>query len=376
MDNQWGRQRRRWLGAGAGSALLALAGCAGRAPAVSPGATPARPAAPTRTDRAARAVPALRAGAQIAVVSPASAVSGAPEAAARWLESRGYSARLMTSQRLDAPFEYLAGPDSLRLAQLHSAFADPQIDAIWCLQGGFGSWRLLPQLDYALIRENPKPFIGYSDITALHLALQRQAGFVTFHGPMPGQDFRFGRNEPTESLTWAMLNGELGQGSWIEAPGDSPLMTLASGTASGRLVGGNLALISALMGTPYEIDTEDAILFFEDVNELPARVDRMLAQLKASGKLRQAAGVLIGTFTRGASGNAYAAERCYQPLMREIFQPLGIPVLAGWPSGHGDPNLILPLGARVTLDAERGALRLDQAVVAAPTTAARFPQAA
>lgn len=359
MIDAW--DRRRFLGLAGASAALALAGCAARparAPRAAHAASSAAPPLP-----GARAVPALRPGSVVAVVAPASAADGAAEDAAQWLAGRGYEPRLLVGARMDAPYDYLAGPDSLRLAQLHAAFAAPEVGAVWCLQGGFGSWRLLDQIDYALVRQHPKPFIGYSDITALHLALQRRAGFVTFHGPMLGQDFIQGRDEPTESLAWAMLGGQLGAGSWIEAPPSSQVIALAPGQASGRLAGGNLALICALMGTDDEIDTRGAILFIEDVNELPPRVDRMLSQLAAAGKFDGVAGVLVGNFTRGAPGSDPAGQSLYWPILREALQGLGVPVLAGWPSGHWNPNLMLPLGARVTLDAGRGALRLDQAVV-------------
>lgn len=359
MTDVW--ERRRFLGVAGACAALALAGCAARPPraarAVRGGA------AAGSTQAAARPVPALKPGAVVAVIAPASAVDGAADAAAAWLQARGYQPRLMLGARMDAPYDYLAGSDSLRLDQLHAAFSSAEVGAVWCLQGGFGSWRLLDQIDYALIGANPKPFIGYSDITALHLALQQRVGFVTFHGPMLGQDFIVGRAEPTESLAWAMLRGQVGAGSWIEAPPGSQVVALAPGQASGRLVGGNLALISALMGTDNEIDTRGAILFIEDVNELPPRVDRMLSQLAAAGKLDSVAGVLVGNFTRGSPGSDPAGQSLYWPILRETLQGRGVPVLAGWPSGHWNPNLMLPLGARVTLDAQRRALRLDQVIV-------------
>ncbi|MCI1836453.1 MAG: LD-carboxypeptidase, partial [Achromobacter ruhlandii] len=147
------------------------------------------------------AVPALRPGGRVAIVAPASAADGAAFDAAEWLQARGYDPRIMPAAltRADAPFDYLAGDDSARLNDLHAAFNDPAIDAVWCLQGGFGSWRLADRLDFNLLRQHPKPFIGYSDITALHLAIQRHAGFVTFHGPMLAQDLLAGQQEPTAS---------------------------------------------------------------------------------------------------------------------------------------------------------------------------------
>ncbi len=363
-----GGRRHFLIGAGAwGLSAAMLGGCASRAPTTSrpPAAAPVRPAPPTPVGAAA-AVPALKPGARIAIVAPASAAPDASDLASEWLEARGYAAQVMPASRtrLEAPYDYLAGTDAERLADLHAAFASPDIGAVWCLQGGFGSWRLLDQLDFGLIRRHPKPFIGYSDITALHLAMQRHAGFVTFHGPMLAQDLLAGKREPTESHLLAMIGGQVGQGAWIEPPLDAIATELIPGTATGRLVGGNLALIAALIGSPNEIDTRDAILFIEDVNEALPRVDRMLSQLAAAGKFDGLKGVLVGTFTRilGVQGDDAQAQGMLYPLILDQFRARGIPVLAGWPSGHGNPNLTLPLGARVTLDTGRGALRLEQAV--------------
>ncbi len=365
-------RRRLLLGAGA-LGLAGLAGCAAR-PArrpPGPGAGPAMPPSGAGQGAVAAApVPALRAGAQIAIVAPASAAPGAADRAAIWLASRGFAPVVMPAARtrMPAPFDYLAGPDAARLQDLHAAFSDPAIGAVWCLQGGFGSWRLLDQVDYGLLRANPKPFIGYSDITALHLAIQRHAGFVTFHGPMPAQDgLGDAPDAGSEPELWAMLGGQMGQGSWIEPPADSPPVALAPGVATGRLVGGNLALIGALTGSRHAIDTRDAILFIEDVNEAIPRIDRLLSQLRAAGKFAGLKGVLAGRFSRllGQGSDDESAQAALYPLLQAHFQPLGIPVLANWPSGHIEPNLTLPLGATVTLDTARAALRLEQAVTLA-----------
>lgn len=347
-----------------GLSSLALAGCAGRvaAPRDSQEAPGGNAAVAPRRDMA---VPALRPGGRVAIVAPASAADGAAFDAAEWLQARGYDPRIMPAAltRADAPFDYLAGDDSARLNDLHAAFNDPAIDAVWCLQGGFGSWRLADRLDFNLLRQHPKPFIGYSDITALHLAIQRHAGFVTFHGPMLAQDLLAGKQEPTASHVLAMVGGQIGQGAWIDAPSDSNPVVLAPGSASGRLVGGNLALIAAMIGSRHEIATRDAILFIEDVNEALPRIDRLLWQLRAAGKFDRIRGVLAGNFTRLGlpMGDALGQSQLFA-LLQEQFGGRGIPVLAAWPSGHGDPNLTLPLGATVTLDTQRRGLRLEQAV--------------
>ncbi len=368
--------RRSFLKQGGALCLsaLVLGGCASRAPggrsATPSGTVSGRSQKPTPPPPpngiGATPVPALRPGARIAIVAPASAALNASDEAAEWLEARGYVAQVMPASRtrMSPPYDYLAGSDADRLADLHAAFADPEVGAVWCLQGGFGSWRLLDQLDVGLLRRHPKPFIGYSDITALHLAMQRHVGFVTFHGPMLAQDLLAGKREPTESSVLAMVSGQMGAGSWIAPPLDALATELVSGVASGRLVGGNLALIAALTGTRNDIDTRDAILFIEDVNEAIPRVDRLLGQLAAAGKFDSVRGLLVGNFTRlrGQMDDAEAQGLLY-PLILDQFRARGIPILAGWPSGHGDPNLTLPLGAQVTLDTARGGLRLDQAVV-------------
>ncbi|MGE8620364.1 MAG: S66 peptidase family protein, partial [Achromobacter spanius] len=303
-------RRRGFLKQGGALCLsaLALGGCASRAPggrsASSAGTASGRNQKPTPPPPpngiGATPVPALRPGARIAIVAPASAALNASEDAAEWLEARGYVAQVMPASRtrMSPPYDYLAGSDADRLADLHAAFADPEVGAVWCLQGGFGSWRLLDQLDVRLLRRHPKPFIGYSDITALHLAMQRHVGFVTFHGPMLAQDLLAGKREPTESSVLAMVSGQIGPGAWIAPPPDALATELVSGVASGRLVGGNLALIAALIGTRNDIDTRDAILFIEDVNEAIPRVDRLLGQLAAAGKFDGVRGLLVGNFTR------------------------------------------------------------------------------
>ena len=184
------------------------------------------------------------------------------------MHARGYQLRVYPGvwQREG----YLAGSDAERLRDLHEAFADDSIDAIFCLRGGYGSPRLLDRIDFELLRRHPKPFVGYSDITALHLAITRYAGFVTFHGPMVNADLLGNKQPPTETSLLRMLGGQ--QPPVLEHPAAWPLTTIAPGCASGRLLGGNLSMICAVMGTAFELDSEDIILFIEDVNEALYRV--------------------------------------------------------------------------------------------------------
>jgi muramoyltetrapeptide carboxypeptidase len=312
-------------------------------------------------------VPALKKGDVIAVIAPASAANDKAEQAAAWIAARGYSPRIYPSAQL-ASDDYLAGSDAQRLTDLHAVFADREVNAIICMRGGYGCARLLDKIDYDLLRRNPKILVGYSDITALHIAIARRAGFVTFHGPMLSSDFLANKQAPTEEALFAMLRGDVPGGSVISHPERFPLQTVHGGVASGRLAGGNLAIIGSMLGTPYEIDLENTILFIEDAGETPQKIDRLLTQLRLAGKLSTVRGVLIGDFSEindptDTVDNTVLNTQRIDALWRQMLEPLNVPVLAGWRSGHCDPNLTLPLGALVTLDAGRQQLRLDQSAV-------------
>lgn len=302
-------------------------------------------------------VPALPAEGLIGVIAPAGPAALDTDKALQWMRQRGYSLRVFPGvMEQDG---YLAGSDEVRLRDLHAAFADPAIDAIFCLRGGYGSPRLLDRVDYELLRRNAKPFVGYSDITALHLAISRYAGFVTFHGPMINADLLGDKQPPTEASLFSMLRGQVTAGSPLVHPVAYPLTTIEPGIAHGRLLGGNLSMIAATMGTPFEIDADGIILFIEDVNEPLYRIDRLLTHLRLAGKLSRLRGVLVGDVA-GVDNEALAR------LLKQTFEPFRIPVLAGWRSGHCDPNLTLPMGALVSLDAGNKALVLEQDVVIRP----------
>ncbi|WP_459207620.1 S66 peptidase family protein [Pseudomonas sp. MLB6B] len=296
---------------------------------------------------------ALRADACFAVVAPAGPARLDVDKAQQWFAERGYRCRLYPS--VTSAEGYLAGSDAQRLQDLHDAFADPSIDAILCMRGGYGSMRLLDGLDFELIRRHPKPLIGYSDITALHTALQRHTGLVTFHGAMLNADLLGAKAEPTEASLFEQLSGRLQSGTAIAHPAAWPLTGIVPGSASGTLLGGNLSMIGATVGTLAQADLTGSILFIEDVNEPLYRVDRLLIQLRLAGMLQGVKGVLVGDF----AGITVAA---LTPLLRDVFEPLRIPVLAGWRSGHCDPNVCLPLGARVRLDTQARTLVLEQAL--------------
>lgn len=311
-------------------------------------------ARPTHTLCPHTPVPALPSEGMIGVIAPAGPATLDTDKALQWMRARGYSLKVYPG--VYEKDGYLAGSDEVRLGDLHAAFADSEVDAIICLRGGYGTPRLLDSIDFELLRDNAKPFIGYSDITALHLAISRYAGFVTFHGPMLNADLLGGKQQPTEFSFFNMLRGQVRAGAVLAHPVAYPLTTVEPGVSHGRLLGGNLAMIAATMGTPYEIDAEGVILLIEDINEPLYRIDRLLTQLRLAGTLHKLRGVLVGDV---AGVDVAALER----LLKQTFEPLKIPVLSGWRSGHCDPNLTLPMGALVRLDAGNQELMLEQDVV-------------
>lgn len=299
--------------------------------------------------------PFLRPGDEVAVIAPAG--PSAPECVARVepLFARfGLRACLLASCFARHPLhDFLAGDDALRLADLHAAFAEPRVRAVFCLRGGYGCTRLLDRIDTALLRHHPKPLVGYSDITALHALLQRE-GLPSLHAPMPGSDLVGDGAEDDAAALFELLMRPLTAGH-VFAPDRLAGAWQLPGRASGRLVGGNLSLVCALAGTPWALDARGAILFLEDVSEARYRVDRLLTQLRHAGTLDAMAGVLLGSFTEGDDPT---------PVLREHFERLGKPLLAGWPAGHGRPNRALPLGLLATLDAGAGTLTLDESFLA------------
>jgi len=246
-----------------------------------------------------------------------------------------------------AAHNYLAGLDALRLHDLHAAFADKNIKGIFMARGGYGAARLLPHLNYELIRQNPKIFVGFSDVTALHIALNQFGNLATYHGPMPASCFASEELHPLtlSSFTGAVFLNKFGRFS-------AGLQTLCPGHASGILTGGNLSVIASTLGTPYEIKTRGRILFLEEVQEPPYRVDRLLLQLKLAGKLSDAAGIAFGDFSPESLDTLGTA-------INELILPEKKPTIWGMPSGHTSPNFTIPLGMIASITAPPAHLKLS-----------------
>lgn len=293
-------------------------------------------------------------GDTIGVIAPAS--PGDPELAAagvKWLEERGFRVRLGTSA--DQTLGYLSGPDELRAADINAMFAAPDIDGIVCLRGGYGTMRLLKLLDYSIIRTHPKVFVGYSDITALHTSIGQRTGLVTFHGPMVASDFGKGLPDYTWDYFFRAVAAPEPLGPIINPPLSPPPLFIAPGTTRGPLTGGNLSLIAATLGTPYEIDTRGKILCLEEVGEAPYRIDRMLTQLLLSGKLQESAGIVFDV-----CADCSAADDAPDFTVAEVLQDrlgnLNKPVLYNLCFGHTADKATLPLGVIATLGSEIGGL--------------------
>ncbi|MEE4382519.1 MAG: LD-carboxypeptidase [Pseudomonadales bacterium] len=346
--------RRSFLGA-TGALALAPAVPARAAAAVPGGRAPLPPKRPPR----------LEPGMTVALVTPASNVPEDEDldAALDLVRSLGFEAR--PSPNLRRRRQYLAGTDAERAADLNAAFADPAVDAIFCVRGGYGSARLLPRLDYAAIAANPKVLLGYSDITALLNAIRLRTGLVTFHGPIAGQNFSPYTYEEYRRVLVAGEAGAIAAPPPIEArPGfverENRLTRIVPGRAEGPLVGGNLTLLVHLLGTPFEPDFDGAILFLEDVDEPPYSVDRMLTHLWLSGRLERVAGIAFGKFTEADyDGNTLSIEE----VLRDRCEPLGIPTLRGLMIGHVEDQTVVPLGVRARLDVDAGTLSLLEPAV-------------
>lgn len=274
------------------------------------------------------------------------------EAGEQLLRELGFEPRRRPD--LTARRGYLAGDDDRRADELMQLVTDPDVGAIVCARGGYGTPRILHRLDAKAVRKAAKPLVGYSDITALLLWQRRVAGLMGVHGPM------FERvHSPSDETAHSLSRALTGTGALPRFAGDP----LCGGWAEGRLVGGSLSLLAASLGTPWELDTRDAILMIEETGEAPYRLDRMLQQLGQAGKLGAAAGVGVGQLIDCDDRKYEGVD--LEALLREILEPLGVPVVTNLPFGHGVPNLAWPMGGRAAIDADRGEIELLESAVAA-----------
>lgn len=262
------------------------------------------------------------------------------------LESLGF--RVILGPNALKKKAYLAGSDEERLEGFNNMLQDRRIDGLVCLRGGYGSMRILQKIDYSLIRRNPKVLVGYSDITALQLAIWKQTGLVTFSGPMLSSEFGVQADIFTMWHFHQAVTSPLPLGPIPTSPDPA---VIKPGRACGRLLGGNLSLVTATLGTPYEIDTRGAILFLEEVGEQPYRVDRMLNQLRLAGKLSSALGVVFGQWIDCEANKKKDDSFTLLEVIDSVFKDLKTPCFSGLLAGHGPRKATLPLGVRAEIDA-------------------------
>ncbi|MCC7494513.1 MAG: LD-carboxypeptidase [Fimbriimonadaceae bacterium] len=273
------------------------------------------------------------------------------------LQARGYRVKLAPS--VLARWHYLAGDDATRAAELQALWADPEVDAVWCARGGYGLTRLLDRLDWTVL-QRPLPLIGYSDITALQLALLARVGLISYSGPMVASGYGYGRADGVDPETSRLLWPWLEPGprpTAIRNPDDEPLQVWRPGSATGPLVGGCLTLVANLVGTPYLPSLQGAVLLLEDVDERDYRIDRYLSQLRLAGVVDQISGLVLGEFTDCFDDDS-------APLREIVTQWLGdrdIPVLAGLRYGHLARRCTVPLGAAVRVNTAPAAITLEAA---------------
>jgi muramoyltetrapeptide carboxypeptidase len=279
----------------------------------------------------------------------------------RWYEERGYHVKL--ADGIYARDDFVAGDAAARARDVNQLFADPEVDVVQLLRGGYGASQVVPHLDFDTIAENPKPLVGYSDVTALHIAIRQRTGLLTFYGPgFTGMGNPKRGDWSKERFLRAVTDPEpLGE---VPARPDDPYIgSIGAGKATAPLVGGCLWLLRETLATPWELDIDESILFFEDVHCPPWHVDGMLTQLRNAGKLDRIAGVAIGEM--------YKCEEYRQPepwlrsrSMEDVFEhhlePLGVPILHNLPLGHGDHLCTIPLGITATVDAAARTLVIEE----------------
>lgn len=265
--------------------------------------------------------------------------------------------RVKLGLHLKREYGYLAGKDNERLEDLHNMFLDKDVKAIICACGGYGTARIASEIDYEVIKSNPKIFWGYSDITFLHTAIHQQTGLITFHGPMLASDIgKAGADVISKQFFKQLFEPQ--QITYSEQI--SPLEVLVEGEAIGSLVGGNLSLLTSTLGTPYEIDTRGKLLLIEDINEEPRSVDRMLNQLHMAGKLQDAAGIIVGDF-HDCDPKREKTLRLDE-VIEHYTRLAGKPAIKGFKIGHCSPHISVPLGTTAKLNTAEKQLIVDSGI--------------
>jgi muramoyltetrapeptide carboxypeptidase len=307
---------------------------------------------------------ALPSGGTIGIVAPGSPYDTYSDVlqGIAWWEAKGYHVKLAENalQRTN----WTAGSPQQRASDLMTMFTDPEVHVIQCLRGGCGTAEIIPFLDFQVIADHPKPFIGFSDITDLHCAFQHFTGMVTFYGPsLTIFDLSTSETNFTAQHMLKVLGGET-IGDFPHSPDNPFVRSLAAGKASGQIIGGCLSNLIHTMGTPWEVNLNDAIFAFEEIGSSPHTIDRTLLQLGQAGKLKQVRGVIVGDLTAcewsDGGGAPWPHTKTLEEVLEDRLSPLGIPVIYKFPFGHGPHKATLPLGVQATLDAETCTLTITE----------------
>ena len=291
----------------------------------------------------------LKPGDRVGIIAPASAPNDPNriDLGLQAMRNLGFEPVLAPNARKKLGF--LGGTDEERVADLHTMFADPSIKALFCLRGGHGTTRLLPFLDPKIFRKHPKIFVGYSDITVLQLAFWKKCGLISFHGPMPAVDMASGIDPFTEENFWRVLTSRKKLG--VLPLDGGPLTALQPGKGSGRLLGGNLSLVVSILGTPYQPDFRGCVLFIEEIEEEPYRVDRMMVQLGNASIGQNSGGIILGQFTDCVPKDPTKPTLSIDEIVAENASIWGRPFLANLPFGHVPKMMTIPVGLRARIDA-------------------------
>ncbi|MCX7611762.1 MAG: LD-carboxypeptidase [Ignavibacterium sp.] len=294
--------------------------------------------------------PALKKGDLIGLISPASSPDDLSriEKSVKYFENLGYN--VIVGKNVGKFRGYLAGTDEERLEDLHYMFSDKKVKAIFCLRGGYGAIRLLDKINYRLIKANPKIFVGYSEITSLQLAIFAKTGLITFAGPMPAVDFINEISSFTEEFFWNLVTTKKKLGK-IKYPSEPQPLFLRKGIVVGQILGGNLAVLTAMTGTKYLPNMRNKILLLEDINEVPYKVDRLLNQLRLNNILSMINGIILGRFVDCYEDDANKKTLTLGEVIDDYIRPLKIPSIYVFPHGHIKDFVTIPWGLKIKLDA-------------------------
>ncbi len=298
----------------------------------------------------------------IGIISPASASKelNKIEQGVNYLEKLGY--RVKIGEHVGREHGYLAGSDDERLSDLHSMFNDKDVKAIFCVRGGYGSGRLLNKINYALIKKNPKIFVGYSDITALHLSIFKKTGLITFAGPMLTVDFAGKVNKFAEEIFWRILTSSKKIGK-LHNPRNEKFLILNSGKSEGKILGGNLTVLTSLVGTKFFPSFRNAILLLEEIAEVPYKIDRFFNQLKLAGIFNQINGIVLGKFIDCVENDKTKITLNLSQVIEDYFSELNVPVMYNFSHGHIKKNITIPIGLNCKINTSKGFIEITENAV-------------